>query len=167
MNLSIPTSKIVIIKTENDERGLPFEKTSENLILFWLAMKRHTNDRDKVTHLEQALRTSNETRLADIVVERHRLNMDLVPALFKEMWFRVWPNVIDRSMEDDLWLFGGRKFGFVVPVFLVLLALLFAFDGFYSLFCNCILVWDVAGLSICNIVCVCFDDVGKWWRHWH
>ena len=84
MNLNIPTVHIAILKSENDKLGFPFQNLSQKLLLFWLDIRKNINDKEKVAGLERSLRASNETRLADILIERYRLNMDLVPAVFGE-----------------------------------------------------------------------------------
>merc|ERR1719229_1472172 len=73
MMLNIPTLTIAKMQLKTKQNNSSEVNLAQKLLLYWKKMR--DTAKEKVRDLEAALRVSGYPELADILVERHRLNM--------------------------------------------------------------------------------------------
>lgn len=90
MYLNIPNTKIVNACNDISETGLrdaeaaDYVKVTDNLLRYWKLKRATVRDRRKVDELESALRAVGKNELADVLADRHQMNMEITADAFPQ-----------------------------------------------------------------------------------
>ena len=77
MYLNVPTTKLVNIRIESDEKNVDAENQCLNMLQYWKNMRATAKEKEKIADLARGLKEAGFAEIAEVVDERHKDNVEL------------------------------------------------------------------------------------------
>lgn len=84
MYLNIPTSTLVNMELKANEKQTLGTDRTLTMLYYWKTMRATAKEKDKVLDLERAMREAGKQEVADVILDRHRDNMELTTDCFPQ-----------------------------------------------------------------------------------
>ena len=77
MYLNVPTTKLVNIRIDGDEKNIDNENQCLTMLQLWKQMRTTDKEKDKVADLQRGLKEAGFTEIAEVVEERAKENLEV------------------------------------------------------------------------------------------